>query len=284
VAAALPLFGAFLVGLSARRWLQAHVTLLTRAQLAGGIGVLAVLSGWTFHVSVGNITAILVLLAAQLTAVATAAWLFRRHADGPLMAYGMYGNPTFWSLPVATATLGAHAAVFLVAFDMLTQPRIAVAIRLLRMRAPKLQRPGTALIDYSPGIAAAGGLIVGRFVPAPHAIATIVAALGIAMALFGALLLGVAWPKQWLDRAHLAAGARGLALHYTLVPTLLTVATVAGVTLPGAVWILALGPLPLSTVSFAQVYGYSAKAAASSLALSIGGALALAPLALAIAG
>jgi hypothetical protein len=284
VAAALPLFGAFLVGLSARRWLQAHVTLLTRAQLAGGIGVLAVLSGWSFHVSVGNVSAIVVLLAAQLTAVATAAWLFRHRPDGPLMAYGMYGNPTFWSLPVATATLGAHAAVFLVAFDMLTQPRIAVAIRLLRMRAPKVQRPGTALIDYSPGIAAVAGLLFGRLVPAPPAIATVVAAFGIAMALIGALLLGIAWPKQWLGRAQLGPGARALALHYTLVPALLTVATLAGVELPGAVWILALGPLPLSTVSFAQVYGYSARTAASSLALSIVGALCLAPLAIAIAG
>jgi hypothetical protein len=284
VAAALPLFGAFLVGLGARRWLQAHVTLLTRAQLAGGIGMLAVLSGWSFHVSVGNVAAIAVLLGAQLTAVATAAWLFRGNPDGPLIAFGMYGNPTFWSLPVATATLGAHAAVFLVAFDMLTQPRIAVAMRLLRRRAPKRQRSRTALIDYSPTIGAVSGLLLGRFVPAPAAIATVVAVLGIALAVFGALLLGVAWPKRWHGPAQLAIGARGLALHYTLVPALLGLATLAGVSLPGPVWILALGPLPLSVVSFAQVYGYSARTAATSLALSIGAALGLAPLALAIAG
>jgi hypothetical protein len=283
VAAALPLFGAFLVGLGARRWLQAHVTLLTRAQLAGGIGALALLSGWSFHVSVGNVSAIVVLLAAQLTAVATAAWLFRANPDGPLIAFGMYGNPTFWSLPVATATLGAHAAVFIVAFDMLTQPRIAVAMRLLRRRAPKRQRPGTALIDYSPTIGALSGLLLGRIVAPPAAIATVVAALGIALAIFGALLLGVAWPKRWHGPAQLAVGARGLALHYTLVPGLLALATLAGVALPGPVWILALGPLPLSVVSFAQVYGYSARTAATSLALSIGTALGLAPLALAIA-
>jgi hypothetical protein len=284
VAAALPLFGAFLVGLSARRWLQAHVTLLTRAQLAGGIGVLAVLSGWSFHVSVGNVAAIGVLLGAQLTAVATATWLFRKNADGPLIAFGMYGNPTFWSLPVATATLGAHAAVFLVAFDMLTQPRIAVAMRLLRKRAPRRQRAGTALIDYSPSIGAVTGLLLGRLVAPPDAIATVVAVLGIAMAGFGALLLGVAWPKRWHGRAELAVAARGLALHYTLVPALLALATLAGIALPGPVWILALGPLPLSVVSFAQVYGYSARIAATGLALSIATALGLVPLALAIAG
>jgi hypothetical protein len=40
VTAALPLFGAFLLGLGSRRWLQRHVSFLVRAQLAGGIGLL----------------------------------------------------------------------------------------------------------------------------------------------------------------------------------------------------------------------------------------------------
>ena len=53
--------------------------------------------------------------------------------------------------------------------------------------------------------------------------------------------------------------------------------------LPGAVWILALGPIPTSVVGFAQVYGYSTRTAASGLAFSIAAALALAPLALLLA-
>ena len=44
--AALPLFGAFLAGLGTRRWLQQHITVLFRLQLAGGIGLLSVLAGW----------------------------------------------------------------------------------------------------------------------------------------------------------------------------------------------------------------------------------------------
>jgi predicted permease len=244
---------------------------------------LAVLSGWSFHVSVGSVGAILILLAAQLTAVAAGSWLFRRSGDGPLVAFGMYGNPTFWSLPVATATLGAKAAVFLVAYDMLTQPRIAVAIRLLRLKAPISQQSRTALADYAPTIGAISGLILGRFVPAQDVIATVVAALGIAMALIGALLLGVAWPKKFLGRTQTGLALRGLALHFTLVPALLAVATIAGIDLPGAVWILALGPIPTSVVGFAQVYGYSARTAATGLAFSIAAALALAPMALVLA-
>jgi hypothetical protein len=283
VTAALPLFGAFLLGLGSRRWLQRHVSFLLRAQLAGGIGVLAVLSGWSFHVSVGSVGAILILLVAQLTSVAAGSWLFRKSGDGPMVAFGMYGNPTFWSLPVATATLGAKAAVFLVAYDMLTQPRIAVAIRLLRMRAPIAQQSHTALADYAPSIGAVSGLVLGQFVAAPEFMSSVVAGLGIAMAFIGALLLGVAWPKSFLGRRQTGLALRGLALHLTLVPALLAIATLAGVDLPGAVWILALGPIPTSVVGFAQVYGYSARTAASGLAFSIAAALALAPLALVLA-
>ena len=64
---------------------------------------------------------------------------------------------------------------------------------------------------------------------------------------------------------------RALALHCTLVPAILGLAMLAGVDLPGAVWLLAFGPIPTSVVSFAQVYGYSPSTAATGLALSIGG-------------
>jgi len=126
VVAALPLFGAFMLGLGVRRQLQRHFALLFRLQLALGIGVLAVLAGWSFEPSARNVGALAVVLLAQVSSVVLAAHLFRARTDGPLLAFGMYGNPTFWSLPVAAATLGPHAAVFVVAYDMLTQGRIAL--------------------------------------------------------------------------------------------------------------------------------------------------------------
>ena len=283
--AALPLFGAFLLGLGSRRWLQRHVSLLVRAQLAGGIGVLAVLSGWSFHVSVGSVGAILILLVAQLTAVAAGSWLFRRSGDGPLVAFGMYGNPTFWSLPVATATLGAKAAVFLVAYDMLTQPRIALAIRFLRRagadRPAEPHRAGRLRADDRRHLRPGAGPLRR---PPPSSSPPCVAALGIAMALRRRaaarrrLAEEVRRPRADRPRVarlgaalHLGAGAPGCS------PLL------AGIDLPGAVWILALGPIPTSVVGFAQVYGYSARTAASGLAFSIAAALALAPLALVLA-
>ena len=82
---------------------------------------------------------------------------------------------------------------------------------------------------------------------------------------------------------QVAIALRGLALHWTLVAAVLAVATLAGVDLPGAVWILALGPIPLSVVSFARLYGYSPRTAATGLALSVAGAIALLPISLTLA-
>ena len=272
-----------MLGLSTRRWLQRHISLLVRAQLAGGVGALAVLAGWSFDVTVGNLTALAVLLTAQLTALAVATQVFRRRTDHALIAFWMFGNPSFWTAPVAVATLGVEAAVFIVAYDMLTQPRIALGIRLLRRHASVPQTRGTALADYAPTIGAFAGLALGRLVPAPDLIATLVAALAVAMSVVGALLLGVAWPKRWIGRPQVAFSLRGLALHLTLVPAILALATLAGVALPGAVWLLAFGPIPLSVVSFAQLYGYSPRTAATGLVLSLAAAVALLPLALTIA-
>jgi hypothetical protein len=283
VAVALPLFGAFVLGLGARRWLQQHIALLVRVQLAGGIGALAVLAGWSFDLSVRNLAALAVLLTAQLTALAVASRIFRRRTDHALIAFWMFGNPMFWTAPVAVATLGTQAAVFIVAYDMLTQPRIALGVRLLRRHARVPQARNTALADYAPTLGAVAGLLLGRFVPAPDAVATLVAVLAVAMSAVGALLLGVAWPKRWIGRSQVAFSLRGLALHLTLVPAILAAATLAGVDLPGAVWLLALGPIPLSVVSFARLYGYSPRTAATGLALSLAAATALLPIALMLA-
>ena len=282
--AALPLFGAFVLGLGTRRWLLAHISILFRLQLGAGIGLLSVLAGWSFDVSVRNVGAFAVLLAAQLFSFAVATRLFRRRTDGPLLSFWMVGNPTFWTAPVATATLGAEAAVFIIAYDMLTQARIALMVRFLRAGAPKEQSARTAIADYAPTIGALTGLIAGLLLPAPDVLDHLVAGLGIVMAFTGFLLLGVSWPRRWIGPAQVAMTFRALAVHLTIVPALLGLATLAGVDLPPAVWLLALGPIPTSVVSFAQVYGYSPKTAATGLAISISVAIALLPISLALAG
>src|SRR4051794_27134474 len=197
----------------------------------------------------------------------------------------MFGNPTFWTAPVAAAALGAEAAVFVIAYDMLTQARIAVGVRHMRSNAPKSQSARTALADYAPTICAMSGLALGLVLPAPDVIDSVVAGLGIVMAIGAFLLLGVSWPRhRWTGAPQVAMTVRALALHYTVVPAILGLAVFAGVDLPGAAWLLAFGPVPTSVVSFSQIYGFSPRTAATGLAMSIGCAIALLPLSLMLAG
>ena len=147
---ALSLVGGFAVGYALKARLERYFALAFRTQFALGLGTLAVLAGWSFGGQPGDIAALGLLLVAQLSAVVAGAWLVRRRREGPLLAFGLYGNPTMWALPIAAAALGPRPAVVLAAYDMLTLPRIAIGVRLLRRHAPIPQAPRTALTDYAP--------------------------------------------------------------------------------------------------------------------------------------
>ena len=278
---AVSLAGGFAIGFALRAWLQRYFAVAFRTQFAVGLGSLAVLAGWSFEGGLGDVAALALLLAAQVSAVLLGAWLFRRRREGPMLAFGMYGNPTMWSLPIAAAAFGPRAAVVLAAYDMLTMPRIALGVRLLRARAPIPQRARTALVDYAPAVAAAAGVLLGRFVPAPEVIPDVVAVGGTVVAATSAMLLGVAWPRGfWLKRHELGLAAKALALHLTFVPGVLLAAVLLGLAVPPALWVLVLGPFPMATLSFSRLYGFSACQAAGGLALSTAAAVALLPLAL----
>ena len=281
---ALSLAGGFAVGFALRAWLQRYFAVAFRTQFAVGLGSLAVLAGWSYQGGVGDVAALALLLGAQVSAVLLATWLFRRRREGPMLAFGMYGNPTMWSLPIAAAAFGPRAAVVLAAYDMLTMPRIGIGVRLLRRSAPIPQRARTALADYAPTVGAAAGVVLGRFVEAPEAMPGVVSVFGTVLAASSALLLGVAWPGgRWLKRHELGLAGKALALHLTFVPGVLLAASLAGLSIPPALWILVLGPFPMATLSFSRLYGFSACQAASGLALSTASAVALLPLALALA-
>ena len=282
---ALSLVGGFAVGLAFRASLERWFAVAFRTQFAVGLGSLAVLAGWSFDGGVADVAALGLLLVAQVAAVVGGAWLFRRRREGPMLAFGLFGNPTMWSLPIVAATLGPRAAVVLAAYDMLTLPRIALGVRLLRRRAPVPQAPHTALTDYAPMGGAVAGLVLARFVEAPDVIPEVVGVAGTLLAASSAVLLGVAWPRgRWLKRPEVMLALRALALHLTFVPAVLGAAALLGLAIPGGLWVLALGPFPMATLSFARLYGYSAAQAASGLAVSMVVALALLPLAVALGG
>ena len=280
---ALSLAGGFAVGFALRAWLQRYFAVAFRTQFALGMGSLAVLAGWAYRGGVGDVAALALLLAAQVAAVFGGAWLFRRRREGPMLAFGMYGNPTMWSLPIAAAAFGPRAAIVLTAYDMITMPRIALGVRLLRSRAPIPQAPKTALTDYAPMAGAVAGLILARFVEAPDAIPGVVTVFGTVLAASSAMLLGVAWPRgRWLKRHELGLSAKALALHLTFVPGVLLAASLLGLAIPAALWVLVLGPFPMATLSFSRLYGFSSCQAATGLGLSTASAVLLLPLALAL--
>ena len=282
LAVGLPMLVAFASGLGARGRLQRHFRVLFCAHFAAGVGLIGFLAGWSFHLTVDNLLALAVLLAAQLSAVGAAGRLFRRRADSAPLAFAMYGNPGLWALPVATATLGPAAAVLIATYDTLTQARIALGIRLLRRRAPRPQTARTALTDYAPPLAALAGLAFGRAIPAPAQTPAAVAVAGVTSAVIGAHLLGVAWPDRWLAPEQLRVSARALALHFTLAPAVLLLTALAGLHLPAPVWLVVFSPLPASLVSFSRLYGYSIRLAATALTVSAGASAALLPAVLAV--
>ncbi len=276
-----PILGGFVLGLAFRARLQRHVAVLSRATTALGLAVLALLSGWGFGGGGWSVSAVALVLAAQLAAVGTAAWLFRDHRDGPLLAFLLYGNPGFWSVPVTAALFGPRAAVGVAAYDLLTSPRLAIGLRLLRGRAPRPQSTRTALVDYAPMSAAVAGLALGAVVAPPAALPIAVVALSTALAAIGAIVLGVAWPRGgWISSVERGPVVRVLAAHLTIVPAVLVAAALAGLHVPDGAWVLALGPLPVASVSFAHLYGYSPRLAACALTASMALAAALLPLAL----
>ena len=274
------ILGGFVLGLGARRPLQRHVPLAFRATTLLGLGVLAFLAGWGFGGGGWSATAIAVVVTAQLTGVAVGARLFGRLPDGPLMAYALYGNPGFWSLPATAALFGPRAALGLAAYDLLASPRHAFGLHLMRSRAPRRQRARTALVDYAPMAAAVAGLALGTVRPAPAGVAVAVVVLGTVLSAIGAVLLGVAWPRGgWFGTRERRLVARVLAVHLTVVPGVLVAAALAGVPVPDGAWVLALGPLPVASLSFARVLGFSPRLAACGLAVSVALAAALLPVA-----
>ncbi len=106
IAVLAPMVTAFGVGLAARRRLQPHFARLFGTHFTLGVGILAFFAGWSFVPSTENLIALVVLLGAQLSPVGSTAAVFRAREDGPLLAFAMFGNPGFWTMPVATVALG----------------------------------------------------------------------------------------------------------------------------------------------------------------------------------
>ena len=123
-----------------------------------------------------------------------------------MLAFGMFGNPTMWSLPIAAAGVRARARRSCSPPTTCSRmPRIALGVRLLRRRAPIPQRAKTALTDYAPMAGAVAGVVLGRFVEAPSSLPDVVTIAGTVLAASSAALLG----RGVAGRALAAAAGAG---------------------------------------------------------------------------
>jgi hypothetical protein len=111
-----------------------------------------------------------------------------------------------------------------------------------------------------------------------------VVVLSVGLSTLAAVLLGAAWPfGAWFGSVERRLVTRVLVLHLTVLPGWLLIAALAGVDVPAGAWVLAFGPLPLGSLLFARLYGYSARFAAAGVVISGALATALLPLASALA-
>ena len=279
---ALSLAGGFAVGFALRAWLQRYFAVAFRTQFALGIGSLAVLAGWAYQGGVSDLLALGLLLAAQIASVLLGAWLFRHRREGPMLAFGMFGNPTMWSLPIAAAGFGArggrarrlrhaHAAA-----DRARRPAAAAAgadPAAGEDRADRLRADGRRGGGRRAGAVRGGALLApGRRDDRGDGA--------------GRVERGAAGPRVARRALAAAAGAgagregAGAAPDVRAGRAAGRVAGRAGDP-AGAVGARA-RPFPMATLSFSRLYGFSARQAASGLALSTVVAVALLPLALAL--
>ena len=271
-----PLAASFLAGLACRRARPGLFPLVFRAQLVVLASTMTFLAGWTFDGRGAAYGAMALLVAVDLAALGAGALLVRRGTVPPVAAASAPANTGFWSIPVAGALYGPAGAAFAVVHDTLGAIRGAVIVRLLRRHAPVRPPARSALVDYLPQAGLVAGLLVGTVATPPDAGAGL-RVLGLVLGGSGFALLGMAMPTRWPERADWAGAVPSLGLRFGLAAAAFAVASLAGMSLPGAAWVVALAPTPFAVVAFAHLYGYRREQAATVALLSVPIALVLLP-------
>jgi predicted permease len=162
---------------------------LVRSQLALTAVILSLLSAWWLE----QLSGLAAPLAPQLAPIASLAVALtlrgrRNSGEATLESWGVTPNSGFWVIPIAAAVAGAEGVMLAVLADRLSAPRVAFSMHLLRRHAPTPQRTRTALIDHSPTLALAAGLLLSRHVSAPGWSAMLLQAAGPVLAASGAFL------------------------------------------------------------------------------------------------
>ncbi len=145
------------------------------------------------------------LMALAIAVMHLVAWATQRgpnrDAQAVLQVWASNANTGFFVIPIAAALGGPAGALAGVLMDRMATPLYASWTAILRRGAPRRQRRRTSLVDQSPVIALAVGLLLHLLGPAPDWTATLTSWSAPVLALSGsAVFVGSALhPSQRID-------------------------------------------------------------------------------------
>ena len=266
---------AFFVGTGVRRVRPALFNALFRGQLVLLASTLAFLAGWSVSLARADFIAMAVLLVAEVAALALGRRLVRAGRINPPAAASAASNSGFWAIPVSGMLFDAPGAAFAVVYDVVALPRTSLLVHTLRRSAPDSPSRRSALVDYLPQVALCLGLGL-RWLAAGPGLG-LVRPLGLAVGISGFLLLGMAMPVDRPTASDFRRASSALPLRFGVQPLVCLLARLAGLELPGPVWVLALAPSPFIVVSLSRLYGYRREEASAIPLLTVPLGLVLLP-------
>lgn len=233
--------------------------LALRTQLLLTASVLGLFAAWRLSAP-GELLAPLVIEVSSVVALLVALATRKRASMGQasLESWAAGANGGFWVTPVAGALAGPSAITIAVIADRLGALRTAFLIHFLRRDAPLKQSRRTSLVDQSPLLALAVGLILNLVAPAPVWSGTVLSLAGPVLAFTGAaLFVGSVWHPDHRSAPPADGGLRRwLLLLLARAVVLLPFALLQGGAL-GVVAVLWLLSAPaFNPPQLAVLYGY----------------------------
>jgi predicted permease len=177
-------------------------------------------------------------------------------------------NTGIWSLPIAGLAFGPAGAAFVAVFDQMSFPRGLLLTSRLRRFAPTRQTPRTALADYAPATALAAGLALQALLGRPDGLGAWLPRVGLVAAALNMVLIGAAVPRARPTVVHARQALLGAAFRFVPGVAALTLLQLAGVHPPAAAWLLAFAPSYYSMLTLSRLYGYDAREAIATAAVT----------------
>jgi predicted permease len=255
-------------GLAARRRLSLRLPRLVRGQMLLLNAPVGLAAGLLFVPRFAALAAMAALVVAEAAGIAAGGVVNRRRGGGLVSVTASSSNTGIWSLPIAGLAFGPAGAAFVAVFDQMSFPRGLLLTSRLRRFAPTRQTPRTALADYAPATALAAGLALQALLGRPDGLGAWLPRVGLVAAALNMVLIGAAVPRARPTVLHARQALLGAAFRFVPGVAALTLLQLAGVHPPAAAWLLAFAPSYYSMLTLSRLYGYDAREAIATAAVT----------------